>query len=128
MQVKLTPKNVFDLDINGKVFKDMRITGELDGVREMKNETATVTLIRNGSGFGGFIHAALSGGIEEDWVPVRGSPDIIEAFKAGLVEPATSKGSNCVHEWTSTIGSPVNTCAHCGAEEPKPKEAWLKPY
>lgn len=90
MQVKLTPKNVFDLEINGKVFQDMRITGELDGVREMKNEKSTVTLIRNGSGFGGFIQAALSGGVEEDWVPVRGSPDIVEAFKAGLVEPTTS--------------------------------------
>lgn len=90
MQVKLTPKNVFDLDINGKVFKDMRITGELDGVREMKNETSTVTLIRNGSGLGSFIQAALSSGVEEDWVPVRGSPDIVEAFKAGLVEPAAS--------------------------------------
>jgi hypothetical protein len=86
MKVTLTPKNVFDLDINGKVFKDMRITGELDGVREMKNESSTVTLIRNGSGLGGFIHAALSGGVEEDWVLVRGSPDIVEAVKAGLSE------------------------------------------
>lgn len=114
MKVTLIPQNVFNLDINGKVFKDMRITGELDGVREMKNESSTVTLIRNGTGLGGFIHAALAGGVEEDWVPVRGSPDIIEAYKADLIEQAT-----CAHVWTSTIESAFNICVKCDAEEPK---------
>lgn len=82
MNVTLSLQKRYDLEINGVVFKDMRVTGELEGIMELANDTCRATMLRTGSALGAYIHTALSGGVDENWLPIRGTPDVIEAMKA----------------------------------------------
>lgn len=86
MNVTLTLQKRYDLEINGVVFKDMRVTGELEGIMELANNTSKATMLRTGSAWGGFIHAALSGGVDENWIPICGTPDVNDAIKNGITQ------------------------------------------
>lgn len=89
MKTTLTPLKTFNLTINDVVFENMRQTGELDGIIELSNGKTTATLLRTGSNFGGFFDAIFSDGVQSDWVPLRGTPDIREA--AALVKKSTDQ-------------------------------------
>lgn len=131
MNVTLTLQKRYNLEINGVVFKDMRVTGELEGIMELANDTSRATMFRTGSAWGGFIHAALSGGVDENWTPIRGTPDVIEAMKAApeskpqqaadpkpyAKEPLVWPDLECVHDWLATLESTHRTCLYCKKTE-----------
>ena len=140
MNVTLTLQKRYDLEINGVVFKDMRVTGELEGIMELANDTSRATMLWTGSALGAYLHTALSGGVDENWLPIRGTPDVIEAMKADAIEDgrimsdAASKAAIdalraepplvwldliCEHDWVVYAGNgkPYHTCMYCKQSE-----------
>lgn len=146
MKVSLTKIEMYDLEINGTVYKDMRVTGSLEGVLELSNGTDRVTIASTLGTINYRLLKIFDEKITDDWVLLRATPDVIanagEAeFRAkqddrfvtgtGSAQPQQAAWPQpprrddplvwpdliCEHDWIATIESTHRTCVYCKKSE-----------
>lgn len=115
MKISLTKIDSYDLDINGVAFKNMRVTGKLEGIMALSNGTNTATLFHDGK--------------DGVWLPIRYASDIQKAMALKGVhdlpqQPPTPKDEPlvwpdliCEHDWVATMESTHRTCVYCKKSE-----------
>lgn len=134
MKISLTKTDSYDLEINGVAYKNMRVTGKLEGIMELSNGTSTATLCRTEKNrFAEMFAGIFNDGKDEAWMPIRGTPDIHKAMALKVVDalpqqPAWPQPQKkdapllwpdliCEHDWVPNLTYNRRICTFCKKSE-----------
>lgn len=124
MKISLTKIDSYNLEINGITFKNMRVTGKLEGIMALSNGASQVILCRTSENrFSLVFKGIFNDGKDEAWIPIRGTPDIQKAMALEATEvkaqptpkdePLVFPDLVCEHDWVPNLTYNRRICTFC---------------